>query len=101
MILEWIAGVILISAWPLLKMVRCLHSVGWDRSNATNFVRTESYTTMYPYNLPLMVVLTDEQKKILADAGITEKELVHPFKYVSGDEFSDHFPYSRSFEEKK
>jgi len=93
MVLEWIAGIILISAWPLLKMVRSLHSVGWDKSNITNFVRTESYTTMYPENLPKMVILTPKQKEILNQAGYND--LLYPFKYVSGDEFSDHFPYTR------
>jgi len=95
MILEMIFGIFLFLFYPIAKMVRSLHSDGWDRSNATNYIRTESYTAMYAENLPLMTILTDEQKEVLFDAGFNDDDLLYPFKYVSGDEFSDHFPYTR------
>ena len=90
MIGEVLFGMLL---YPILKGYRSLNSNGWDRSNATNFIRTESYTTLYPDNLAQMYFLTDEQVQCLEDAG--HLDLVKPFDYISGDEFSDHFPYTR------
>jgi len=50
---------------------------------------------MYPENLAKMVVLTEEQREVLLKAGYHNEDLLYPFKYVDGDEFSDHFSYTR------
>jgi len=95
MIADMLFGIFLLLFYPIVKMVRSLRAVGWDKSNMTNFIRTESYTVLYPENLPKMVVLTDEQLAALSKAGFHKEDLLYPYKYVSGDEFSDHFPYTR------
>lgn len=78
--------------YPILKGYRSLRAKGWDKSNITNFIRTESYTTMYPENLAKMYFLSEEQVDALYAVDMKPER---GFPYLALDEFSDIFPGTR------
>lgn len=75
------------------KWFRAVTSGQWDTSNVLNLLRYESYHAMYPGNHANMYVLEEKHLDALHQAGF--EDLIRPYRYVTGDEFSDHFPYTR------
>jgi len=75
-----------------LKGWRFMRAPGVDKSNVFNFLRVEFLDCIHAGERAQMYHLSDEEVDILIDAGFEPQQ---PYKFISGDEFSDHFPDSR------
>lgn len=75
-----------------LKGYRFMRAPGVDKSNFFNFLRAEFWDCIHAGNRAQLYFLEDEAVDYLEEAGY---DIVCPYAYISGDEFSDHFPYTR------
>jgi hypothetical protein len=75
-----------------LKGYRFMRAPGVDKSNFFNFLRVEFMDAIHAGDRAQMYYLTDDEIDALLLAGFSPQQ---PYKFISGDEFSDHFPDSR------
>jgi hypothetical protein len=89
MIADMFLGILM---YLILKGYRFMRAPGADKSNAFNFLRVEFMDAIHAGERAQQYYLTDEEVDVLVEAGYSPQQ---PYKFISGDEFSDHFPDSR------
>lgn len=93
MIVSFLLGFILgLFAFIGYGAYRAVGSDGWDDSNVLNWLRLLSHCIMHPEDFARMFYLTEEQEDLIVKAGQSPER---PFDYISKDEFSENFPYTR------
>jgi len=76
----------------LIKGYRFMRAPGVDKSNFFNFLRVEFMDAIHAGERAQQYYLSDAEVDVLIHEGFEPKQ---PYKFISGDEFKDHFPESR------